>query len=205
MGKVSSGLTLGVLSVCSPQFVFLIENGSILISKELSFSMSQGNRIVQSVKSCLDEVNCGIESVDNFLVLTGPGSLTGIRAGLSPIRAWAYALGKPIIPMPTLPVLAHGHASPSVAFMSAGKNKWWVQEFNGHNEDKARIVEKDELDVLDKKGTTWLSPVELQPNRAVFEKTHPTPEQALSMMDFYEAKNWMKVLPIYMFEIQYDG
>ncbi len=47
-----------------------------------------------------------VTDVDYFVVSSGPGSFTGLRIGLSSVKAMAYALSKPIVMVPTLDILA---------------------------------------------------------------------------------------------------
>ena len=52
---------------------------------------------------------CGVvlAEIDGVALTIGPGSYTGLRVGLSSAKGLAYALGKPLIPVGTLEVMAH--------------------------------------------------------------------------------------------------
>jgi tRNA threonylcarbamoyladenosine biosynthesis protein TsaB len=55
-----------------------------------------------------------VRDVDGYAVAAGPGSFTGIRIGLTAIKALALASGKPAVPVSTLEALAWKLASPQV-------------------------------------------------------------------------------------------
>lgn len=205
MAEVSSGLTLGIISVTHPQYVFLAENNSILIEKKLVRTRMTGNRIIPSVRSCLDEIGCGIESVETFLALSGPGSMTGIRVGLAPIRAWAYASGKGVVVLDTLSVLANGFERPTLALVSAGQVNWWAQAFSGDMSDTPRLIDRSMISDYDKTEWTWVSPSSIEPRHAKKIIHSPTPQQALSAMDSVSATNWVKAGPRYLFELTPNG
>lgn len=92
-------------------FAALYNDGELTITytKELSAASLDGKPHIKppdKLIECLDKVinNCrekGIEfnSIDAVSVVTGPGSFTGIRVGLSIAKGCADALGKIIIPV----------------------------------------------------------------------------------------------------------
>ncbi|HTU49465.1 MAG TPA: tRNA (adenosine(37)-N6)-threonylcarbamoyltransferase complex dimerization subunit type 1 TsaB [Acidobacteriaceae bacterium] len=54
-----------------------------------------------------------LADVDAFAVVSGPGSFTGLRVGLSAVKAMAEATGKPILTLSRLAILASVAAKPS--------------------------------------------------------------------------------------------
>ena len=65
---------------------------------------------LQSAKSTLDEM-------DVFAVASGPGSFTGVRIGLTTVKAWSEVFNKPIVALSRLEVVAtqSQHETPYVA------------------------------------------------------------------------------------------
>lgn len=91
-------------------FAALYDGGELLISYVKDLPKPQ--EILPRVKppdlliDCLDDIICkskikgiGLSSIDTISVVTGPGSFTGIRVGLSIAKGFAGALNKKIIPI----------------------------------------------------------------------------------------------------------
>ncbi len=204
MAQVHKVVTLGLLSVCYPQYVFVGMGNSVVSQKELGSPQNGNNKLIQTAKECLDEACIGINDVDVFLALEGPGSLTGIRAGLSPIRAWGYSLNRPVKAFSSLETLAFGLARPALAIIPAKKGQYWVQSFVEGFNDTPEVVDDGMLKVLDKEGWTWVCPSELSPAKAVFIRQSPKPEQALAIAETMQGGPWMRALPKYLFEMTND-
>jgi tRNA threonylcarbamoyladenosine biosynthesis protein TsaB len=67
---------------------------------------THSSRLLASVNLLLGALNLGIKDIEGFAVAPGPGSFTGIRIGLSTIKSFAFASGKPVAPISSLQALA---------------------------------------------------------------------------------------------------
>jgi tRNA threonylcarbamoyladenosine biosynthesis protein TsaB len=78
--------------------------------KVCEYSLEVGTRmsslLVPTIKRILEAKGLGIEDMDYFACGLGPGSFTGIRLGLSTIKAFGWSLNKPIIGISTLDIIA---------------------------------------------------------------------------------------------------
>ncbi len=97
IGIETSGST-GSVAVC---------NGDTVVGrKTFGRKLNHGKEIVSSLKAIFDEIKWEPDDVDLIAVSVGPGSYTGLRIGITCAKTLAYGLGKPVIDVPTLDVLA---------------------------------------------------------------------------------------------------
>ena len=73
----------------------------------------QSSDMLLEIDKLLSRNSFSIEDIDLFSVGLGPGSFTGLRIGLTTMRAMALALKKPIIGIPSIDALAHAAADSS--------------------------------------------------------------------------------------------
>lgn len=86
--------------------VALWQNGSLIAETVLRIGLKHAVTFMPAVRSILSQAGIEPQAVDAFACTTGPGSFTGIRIGVSAVKAMAYAAGKPAYGFSTLAVLA---------------------------------------------------------------------------------------------------
>lgn len=64
------------------------------------------SRLFESLDFLLRELNFSVSDFDLYAVSAGPGSFTGLRIGLTAVKAWGELYGKPIAPVSALHALA---------------------------------------------------------------------------------------------------
>src|SRR5271169_2014665 len=64
--------------------------------------------ILPALDKILDSAGIKFSQIDGFAIALGPGSFTSLRVGLSTVKAFALATGKPVVGIPTLDIVAHG-------------------------------------------------------------------------------------------------
>lgn len=63
-------------------------------------------QLVPQIAALLDKHDLSKADIDAFIVVSGPGSFTGLRVGLAAVKALGEILKKPIVPVSLLEVLA---------------------------------------------------------------------------------------------------
>ncbi len=63
-------------------------------------------QLIPQISALLEQQKLTKRDLDAFVVVSGPGSFTGLRVGLAAIKALAEILGKPIVPVSLLEVIA---------------------------------------------------------------------------------------------------
>ncbi len=84
--------------------------------------------LLPAVHECLECSGLQMEDVEAYAVAAGPGSFTGVRVGLTAVKAWAEVYGKGIAAVSRLESLA-AEASGAKAFVAAFVNAQRGQVF----------------------------------------------------------------------------
>jgi len=91
--------------VCS---VTIGKDGVILSCQESGQENVHSSRLTDLIEIALHEACLEFTALDAIAVSMGPGSYTGLRIGVASAKGFCYALGKPLIAVPTLKALAYG-------------------------------------------------------------------------------------------------
>jgi tRNA threonylcarbamoyladenosine biosynthesis protein TsaB len=88
-------------------------------------------QLVPQIAALLEKHGLSKTQIDAFIVVSGPGSFTGLRVGLAAIKALAEILQKPIVPVSFLEIVAHaaGMDGRVVALLDAGRGQLYSGEY----------------------------------------------------------------------------
>jgi tRNA threonylcarbamoyladenosine biosynthesis protein TsaB len=94
----------------------------------------QADRLIELIDGVLRAAGLGYGAIDVIAVNRGPGSFTGIRAGVAAARGMALAMGRPVVAVNSLEVLA-AMLGPQptgtiVAALDARRRQVYVQIFD---------------------------------------------------------------------------
>jgi tRNA threonylcarbamoyladenosine biosynthesis protein TsaB len=108
-------------------------------------------QLVPQISALLSKHGFRKQDIDAFVVVAGPGSFTGLRVGLSVIKALGEILHKPIVPVSLLEVVAlASHSRGKVlAALDAGRSELYVGEYDVASESahllSEQLLSKDEF------------------------------------------------------------
>jgi tRNA threonylcarbamoyladenosine biosynthesis protein TsaB len=86
--------------------VALLEKTKLLAEVNIDSASTYSERLLPAVDFILKTNGMNIKDMDGFALAAGPGSFTGIRIGLSTVKSFSYASGKPVAAVSTLKALA---------------------------------------------------------------------------------------------------
>jgi tRNA threonylcarbamoyladenosine biosynthesis protein TsaB len=88
-------------------------------------------QLVPQIAALLAKHEFSKTDIEAFVVVSGPGSFTGLRVGLAAIKALAEILHKPIVPVSLLEVLAVASRASGklLAVLDAGRGEFYAGEY----------------------------------------------------------------------------
>jgi len=112
----------------------VLQDGAVRAERREAMLRGQDARLPQLVQDILSDANVSLDQVDRFVVVTGPGSFTGIRVGVAFARGLALATGKPCIGVTSMEAaLPIGQQGSAIVALPAQKRApdvtFWMQTF----------------------------------------------------------------------------
>lgn len=93
----TSGPACGVAIACE---------GRLVCDMQLVSGRTHSQRVMPMVEAALAMSDMAVSDIDVFGAVTGPGSFTGVRIGVSSVKALAHAAGRPCVGVDALHALA---------------------------------------------------------------------------------------------------
>lgn len=90
-----------------PASVAILDDGVILGESVIRNQRKHSQNIMVMTERLFDDLDIDISEIDIFAVTSGPGSFTGLRIGISTIRAFAQGMNKPVASVNTLEALSY--------------------------------------------------------------------------------------------------
>lgn len=84
--------------------IALNKDDKVLRYRNLKTASVLEDSILPEMDKILDSAGVKFRQIDGFAIALGPGSFTSLRVGLSTVKAFAMASGKPVVGIPTLDI-----------------------------------------------------------------------------------------------------
>jgi len=84
-----------------------ILNDNDIIEKSISNEVTHSEKMLPLIDEALKENNLSLNDIDMYSCINGPGSFTGIRIGLSTLKAFSFVDNKKIFSMSSLDLLSY--------------------------------------------------------------------------------------------------
>ena len=91
--------------------IAVVDEQGLLAEYMLNDKMTHSQKLVPMLRELLASLKLTPADMDIFAAVTGPGSFTGLRIGVTTIKALAYAAHKPVAGIPSLDALANAVAA----------------------------------------------------------------------------------------------
>jgi tRNA threonylcarbamoyladenosine biosynthesis protein TsaB len=115
----------------SSRFSIALSRGVMLIDEfETGAPDRHSSDLLPAIDKLLSKNSCGIEDVGALCIGLGPGSFTGLRVGITTMRALAISLKRPIAGISSIDAIAHnasGHNSTICLVIDARQNKVYAR------------------------------------------------------------------------------
>jgi tRNA threonylcarbamoyladenosine biosynthesis protein TsaB len=107
------------IDTCDPRgSVALLGDDIVLGWQQHDTDEEYSSWLLPAVDRALKQSGCTMREVDAYGVAAGPGSFTGVRAGLTTVKAWGEVYGKPIAAVSRLEAIAC-HAQVGTNFVAS--------------------------------------------------------------------------------------
>ena len=125
--------------------VALVRDGVVLHVLAHDTSEDYSVWLLAAIAQLLDAAGVAFSDVDVYIAAAGPGSFTGVRVGLTTVKAWAEVTGKPIVSVSRLEALAtqaEGSQPYVAAFANAQRRQVYGAVYRRGNASLDRVGEE---------------------------------------------------------------
>ncbi|MBI4689603.1 MAG: tRNA (adenosine(37)-N6)-threonylcarbamoyltransferase complex dimerization subunit type 1 TsaB [Nitrospirae bacterium] len=123
--------------------IAVMDDLKLIAESRLNVKATHSERLMTEIEHCLKQSGIKISEIDVFGVAVGPGSFTGLRIGVSTVKGFSYATGKPIVAVPTLEAFAWNFLysmHPVCTMLDARKMEIYTALFKWENEHLIRLI-----------------------------------------------------------------
>ena len=126
--------------------IAILEKGMVIYKKEEELLVDMASKIVPEIELSFNNVPFNIQGIDKIFVVTGPGSFTGVRVGVTVAKIIGWALKKDVIPLSSLELLATTYCETSNKIPVIDARRGYV--FAGVYDSDLNVIMPDKYTLL---------------------------------------------------------
>ncbi len=101
-------MNLLAIDTSGSHLTVLIKKGDeIVVNHTENAGLKHSVTLLPEIENALTKAGLTLSEIDAFCSVTGPGSFTGIRIGVSTVKAFAYAFSKKVLSVTSFDVIAY--------------------------------------------------------------------------------------------------
>jgi tRNA threonylcarbamoyladenosine biosynthesis protein TsaB len=195
-------IVLGIESATGRAGVALGTDAGVIASAQVTRGPRHAEVLVPAIDFVCTQAGIAIAEVDAIAVDIGPGLFTGLRVGIATANGLAQALGKPMIGVCSLDVLAHAlrfAAADVVSVIDARRGEVYAARYGVVNGELKRVWDPMVLppaDLLAQVGDAVLVGDTLAEHGAVFAL--PSAETLVEVARTLEFQEPNSIVPLYL-------
>jgi tRNA threonylcarbamoyladenosine biosynthesis protein TsaB len=119
------------------------DSSGLIAEVRLNVKSTHSERLMTEIDHVMKRSGLQVSDIDAFAVSIGPGSFTGLRIGVSTVKGFSYATGRPIVTVPTLEAFAWNFPFsryPVCTLLDARKKEVYAALFRWVNGDFDRLI-----------------------------------------------------------------
>ena len=112
--------------------VVILKGEEIFVNYIENCNLQHSIVLMPAIEALLNEAGIEIKDIDCYGACIGPGSFTGIRIGVSTVKAFSYAFNKKVFSVTSFDILAYNKTGGrNLAVIDARHNNYYVCGYDG--------------------------------------------------------------------------
>ena len=168
-------ITLFIDTSSSDVSIAIINDNQVITSITKEIPNKHSVYTVKFIDDCIKESKLSLNNIDKIMVVTGPGSFTGVRIGVTIAKTIAYLLKKDIIQVSSLKMLSlstsHNYC---LSLINANHDNYYIALYDKNNNEiiKEKYNNKEKvLAIINKYNPTIVSDNNIRINNYNINKT----------------------------------
>lgn len=130
--------------------VAILENTTLLAEYSVNNGKTHSQKLMSMIRGLMEDLGLKPRDMDVYAAASGPGSFTGLRIGVTTVKAMAYAAEKPVAGVVTLDGLAYNIAPCDFLLcpmLDARNNQVYTALYKWEKNNQVKVTEYMGIDI----------------------------------------------------------